>query len=65
MCVCCRYCIALDDVAGDFVTAMAQKNPKLKAAALQVLQVQDPPSTCMAEVWSDWHSGPFLHLDAV
>ena len=39
--VCCRYCLALDDVAGDFVTATAQKNPKLKAAALQLLQVQD------------------------
>ena len=38
--VTCRYCLVLDDIAGDFVAAMAQKNPKLKAAALQVLQVR-------------------------
>ena len=48
--VCCRYCLGLDDIAGDFVSALSQKNPKLKAAALQLLQVQSPKSHIVAEV---------------
>ena len=47
---CCRYCLGLDDVVGDFVSALSQKNPKLKAAALQLLQVQPSIKVIVAEV---------------
>ena len=47
---CCRYCLGLDDIAGDFASALLQKNPKLKAAALQLLQVQPPSKAIDAEV---------------
>ena len=46
----CRYCLGLDDIAGDFVSALSQKNPKLKAAALQLLQVQSLREAIVAEV---------------